>query len=304
MKLSVFVVTYNQEKYIRQCLDSILMQKVDFDYEVVIGEDNGTDGTRAICEEYAEKYPQIKLLPLIDNLGYFMNWKRVLANCEGEYIAMCEGDDYWIDPNKLQKQADFLDNHLEVGLVFTQNLILETSGNFRNDYVIYKRQIPEVFDFHYLLKKNYFPQTVTVCFKSECLSEYYLKSTKLVSDTALFTVIAEHHLLGFIDTPTGVWREGVGVTSRMNAIFAAKEYTGILKECDKYTKGTYTYKFGKAARCRILYQAYRVERKYYPIAYYYYLVWQISEKGFNRKNIFIILKNTFRKFRKIKHLCH
>ena len=69
MKLSVFVVTYNQEKYIHQCLDSILMQEVDFDYEVVIGEDHGTDGTRVICEEYAEKYPQVRLLPLMKNLG-------------------------------------------------------------------------------------------------------------------------------------------------------------------------------------------------------------------------------------------
>lgn len=69
MKLSVFVVTYNQEKYIRQCLDSILMQKTNFDYEVVIGEDHGTDGTRAICEEYAAKYPQVHLLSLTENLG-------------------------------------------------------------------------------------------------------------------------------------------------------------------------------------------------------------------------------------------
>lgn len=111
MKLSVFVVTYNQEKYIRQCLDSILMQKVDFDYEVVIGEDHGTDGTRAICEEYAAKYPQVRLLPLTENLGVAGNWRRVLLECKGDYIAMCEGDDYWIDENKLQKQVDFLDRN-------------------------------------------------------------------------------------------------------------------------------------------------------------------------------------------------
>ena len=97
MKLSVFVVTYNQEKYIRQCLDSILMQEVYFDYEVVIGEDHGTDGTRAICEEYAEKYSQIRLLPLTKNMGISGNWRRVLLECKGEYIAMCEGDDYWLD---------------------------------------------------------------------------------------------------------------------------------------------------------------------------------------------------------------
>ena len=118
MKLSVFVVTYNQEKYIRQCLDSILMQKVDFDYEVVIGEDHGTDGTRAICEEYAAKYPQIRLLPLIENLGITKNWQRVLSECKGDYIAMCEGDDYWTDSNKLQIQMSFLEHNKEYPLCF------------------------------------------------------------------------------------------------------------------------------------------------------------------------------------------
>ena len=118
MKLSVFVVTYNQEKYIRQCLDSILMQKVDFDYEVVIGEDHGTDGTRAICEEYAKKYPQVRLLPLTENLGIARNWQRVLSECNGEYIAMCEGDDYWTNSLKLQKQVDFLEQHEQYELCF------------------------------------------------------------------------------------------------------------------------------------------------------------------------------------------
>ena len=153
MKLSVFVVTYNQEKYIRQCLDSILMQRIDFDYEIVIGEDHGADKTRAICEEYVSKYSHVRLLPLTKNMGYFMNWKRVLSNCKGEYIAMCEGDDYWIDEFKLQKQVDFLDSHQNVGLVFTQNLILGKTGNLRNDYTIDNRHLPQVFDFHFLLKK-------------------------------------------------------------------------------------------------------------------------------------------------------
>ena len=132
MKLSVFVVTYNQEKYIRQCLDSILMQKVDFDYEVVIGEDHGTDGTRAICEEYAEKYPQVRLLPLKERLGIARNWQRVLSECKGEYIAMCEGDDYWTDPLKLQKQVDFLDLNKEYVLSFHDATII----NEKNEVVV------------------------------------------------------------------------------------------------------------------------------------------------------------------------
>lgn len=118
MKLSVFVVTYNQEKYIAQCLDSILMQKVDFDYEIVIGEDHGTDGTRAICEEYADKHPKIRLLPLIDNIGVVKNWIRTIGSCQGDFIALCEGDDYWTNENKLQEEYNYLLNNQDYGLVY------------------------------------------------------------------------------------------------------------------------------------------------------------------------------------------
>lgn len=119
MKLSVFLVTYNQERYIRKALDSILMQEVDFDYEVIIGEDCSTDSTPQICDEYATKYPFVKVYHHKKNLGLLGNWEFVWNHCTGEYIAMLEGDDYWIDSKKLQKQVDFLDVHPEYALTFT-----------------------------------------------------------------------------------------------------------------------------------------------------------------------------------------
>lgn len=105
--LSVNMITYNHEKYIAQALDSVLMQKVDFKYEIVVGEDCSTDRTRAILLEYQEKYPHIFNLILHEkNVGAAKNVQAVDQACRGEYIAALEGDDYWTDPYKLQTQVD------------------------------------------------------------------------------------------------------------------------------------------------------------------------------------------------------
>ena len=113
-KVSVFMITYNHEKYIAEALDSILMQKTDFDFDIVIGEDCSTDATRRIVLEYSRKYPdKIKLLLHNVNVGFISNMMYVLEACTGKYVAMCEGDDYWTDPFKLQKQVDFLETNKE-----------------------------------------------------------------------------------------------------------------------------------------------------------------------------------------------
>lgn len=121
--VSVCVQTYQHAPYIRQALDSILMQKTDFPFEILIGEDESTDGTREICMEYAEKYPdKIRLfLNSRENVIYIngqptgrWNFMNNLKNARGKYIANLPGDDYWTDPQKLQKQFDILESHNEI----------------------------------------------------------------------------------------------------------------------------------------------------------------------------------------------
>jgi glycosyltransferase involved in cell wall biosynthesis len=108
--VSICMITYNHEKFIRQAIESVLAQKTDFDYELVIGEDCSTDNTRAICIEYAEKHQgKIKLLLHEENMGMIPNFLKTLNSCSGKYVAMLEGDDYWTHPLKLQKQVDFLE---------------------------------------------------------------------------------------------------------------------------------------------------------------------------------------------------
>lgn len=128
MKLSVFVVTYNQEKFIRECLNGILMQEVDFEYEVIIGDDCSIDRTSSICDEFAEKYPFIQVYHHKRNKGLLGNWEFVMNKCQGEYIALLEGDDYWIDAKKLQRQVSWMDEHPEFTLTFTRARIQYENG--------------------------------------------------------------------------------------------------------------------------------------------------------------------------------
>ena len=111
--VSVCVVTYNQEKWIQQALDSILAQQTDYPFEIIIGEDHGTDGTRAICSEYADKYENVTLIPSQENLGVTANWIQCVQAGKGKYIMSCAGDDWWHNPNKIQLQVDYMEAHPE-----------------------------------------------------------------------------------------------------------------------------------------------------------------------------------------------
>ena len=116
--VSVLVTPYNQKDYLRQTLDSILMQQCDFEFEILIGEDCSTDGTREICQEYAAQHADRIVLCLNErNKGLLNNYFDIFLKARGKYIADCGGDDYWLTTIKLQEQVDILENHPEVSLV-------------------------------------------------------------------------------------------------------------------------------------------------------------------------------------------
>ena len=110
--VSVSLICYNQKDYISKAIDSVLMQKTTFPYEIVLADDCSTDGTADICAEYAQKYPDIiKYLPRKKNVGCVRNYLENYKRCTGKYVSYLEGDDFFIDPYKLQKQFDFLENN-------------------------------------------------------------------------------------------------------------------------------------------------------------------------------------------------
>lgn len=117
-KVSVIVPTYNQETLIARTLDSILSQVTDFKYEIIVGDDHSTDGTLNVCLDYARRFPDIvRVIANEHNKGVRDNYFDCLLQARGKYIADCGGDDFWIDPMKLQKEADILDSDPEISLV-------------------------------------------------------------------------------------------------------------------------------------------------------------------------------------------
>lgn len=162
--VSIFILTYNQEKFIAQAIESILMQRTNFHYQLVIGEDCSDDKTRLICDKYAEDYGnKIKLLPSPDkNTGLITNYMRTIKECDGKYIAICDGDDYWIDEYKLQKQVGFLESNPEYSIVYTRVRKFFPNGEFKESNATPKKITT---DFEDLILDNYIP-SVTVLFKN------------------------------------------------------------------------------------------------------------------------------------------
>lgn len=119
-EVSIICITYNQVKYIRECLDSMLMQRTTFPFEILIHDDMSTDGTAQILQDYAEKYPDtVRVMPETENRysqGNRCIFMLLYPMIRGKYVAMCEGDDYWTDPDKLQKQYDAMEAHPECSM--------------------------------------------------------------------------------------------------------------------------------------------------------------------------------------------
>ena len=170
--VSVCMITYNHEKYIAQAIDSVIMQKTNFDYEIVIGEDCSTDRTREIVLEYKTKHPdKIKLLLQEKNVGMMQNFIDTLKACSGKYIALLEGDDYWTDPNKLQEQVDFLEANPEYSMCFTaRHIVDEINGIKRNEY--YNKNIFTIND---IVQNGFISGTQTTVFRNYKDLIYFLK---------------------------------------------------------------------------------------------------------------------------------
>lgn len=209
MKLSVLVVAYNQERYIRQCLDGIVGQRTNFEYEVVIGEDYSTDTTRTICEEYARKYSNVRLLSSDSgNLGYESNWSRTLKECRGEYIATCEGDDYWTDMSKLQFQVDYMEAHPECGLCYTDCDIVYDDEN-RVETAIFRQGLA-VLDSKNPMRGYGYKGNVSWVIRREVVP--FVEIPKDCTDVPLIIMYEafRHFKFGYIDRVTSIFRKHSG----------------------------------------------------------------------------------------------
>ena len=204
---SVAIITYNQEKYISQTLDSILQQRHSFKYEIVIGDDCSTDGTQEIIKKYAEKYPDIiKTIFNNPNLGIIKNYFNVINHCSGKYIMECAGDDFWL-PEKVQTQIDFMEQNPEVGMCYGYaKKWLESKQCFSKKYFGSKKETMDE-----LLEGNDIPAP-TVCFRNELIKKYIdevhpIEKGWLMEDYPEWLWFAGNSKITFIQKSLAVYRE-------------------------------------------------------------------------------------------------
>jgi glycosyltransferase involved in cell wall biosynthesis len=148
-------VTYNEQDYVAQSIESVLMQRTDFNYEIVIGEDCSTDSTRQIVRQYADRNPgKLRLALHSFNIGPGASFYQMLLRCHGEFMALLDGDDYWTVPDKLQKQLVFLDHHPECAMCF-HNVIESRLDSIRGSWGFTPPDRKEISDLGELLPRNF-----------------------------------------------------------------------------------------------------------------------------------------------------
>ncbi len=209
MKISVIVTTFNHEKYIAQCLESIRCQKGDFQMEVIIGDDSSTDHTRAIAQQFQEKYPEIfAVLPAGPNLGITKNLKRCLDACSGKYIAICEGDDYWTDTNKLQKQMIFLESHPDYSMCFSALIIYYEDIDKFEPYQDQLRLSQDVLTTEELIEQNYIGNFSCCMYRTDVVKNLPDKLFEMFTVDWMFNIsCSQFGKIGFIRDRMSVYRK-------------------------------------------------------------------------------------------------
>ena len=218
--VSIFCIVYNAKNYIKQCLEGFLMQKGNFNFEVLIHDDCSTDGTKKIIEEYAKKYPNI-IKPYYEEENQYKkgNLTNIMINmymkCRGKYIASCDGDDYWCDEYKLQKQVNFMETHPDYALCYhpAKKIYVDDSSC---PVVIGKSKYKNPQPYYNEIKSNFILAS-SVIYKTE-----YLKSELKDYPTSIYPidwynhiVVAKHGKIGYLPDVMYVYRwhnQGISYT--------------------------------------------------------------------------------------------
>lgn len=218
--LSIVCHTFNQENYLEETIKGFLLQKTNFPFEIILHDDASTDGTSKIIKKYENLYPnQITAILQTEN-KYSKNiniWSEfTFPAAKGKYIAICEGDDYWTDENKLQKQVDFLEQNPEYVVCWTDYLNYNgtdfTENNFKISDKIFK------IDFNNLFHP-YCTLSLTTVFKKEAMDMQLLSGLKHYKDNSLYMILLRKGFGAFINEKMAVYRIHAGGTYSMKSLF-------------------------------------------------------------------------------------
>jgi glycosyltransferase involved in cell wall biosynthesis len=207
-KLSVLLVTYNHEKYIRQALDGVMMQETDFDFEIVVADDYSQDSTLAIIEEYARDNLNLRVLPTERNAGITRNYQRGFAACRGEYVAVLEGDDFWISPTKLESSVAFLEQHPECAFCFHRFLMHdEASGRFSAHPPLEIGTAFALFTAAQLARDNFIGNFSACVYRRELIDRLDPSLFEMkVYDWMLNITVAQAGMIGYLPTIMSIYR--------------------------------------------------------------------------------------------------
>lgn len=220
--VSICCLTYNHALYIRQCLDGFIMQETNFPIEILIHDDASTDGTQEIIKGYEAKYPNI-IKPIYQKENQYSKGVKVslynYSRAKGKYIAICEGDDYWTDPYKLQKQVDFLESHPNYVMCSHKYIRLRD-----NNAEILPKDISKygrIYSLNDLIRGNWFFQPLTIMYRCESLDLKYLKTYEHTKDlTLIYALLRKGNGICMPDImgvyrihSNGIW-SGIGMNER------------------------------------------------------------------------------------------
>lgn len=241
--VSVCVFTHNHEKYIAQCLESILMQRTSFKYEIIIGEDYSKDNTRRICESFKAMYPQnITLLDRGKNLGICENMFDTLKNASGEYLALIDGDDYWIHPFKLQNQFEYLEANREINMVFHQTIRI---NELTKAIDLFVKDEKSIYKFDDILDK-WIIATGAMFFRKEAMDypEFLLHTHNF--DLAIQLIVNRNcKEIGFLKDIMSVYRINSGSNTyspNYDSLNTWKRLKLLFEEFDEYSSHKYSEK--------------------------------------------------------------
>lgn len=212
--VSVFMMTYNHERYLAQALDSVLAQVRDFSMEIVIGEDCSTDNTRAIVLDYHRRYPDL-IRPLLppQNIGAMNNQIQIMEACRGKYVAILEGDDYWTDVHKLVRQVNFLESHPDFSFCFHNALVVHEDGSGKASHLM-TSDIKSEYSLDDITRE-WNIATASVVYRRQLLPELPMWARDATAaDLPMFVTLANQGRVGFLPEVMSVYRINAGGVSR------------------------------------------------------------------------------------------
>ena len=247
--ISVCMITYGHASYIDEAINSVLMQQTEYDFELVIVNDNSPDDTDILVNRLINEHHRgslIKYFKHEKNIGMMPNFMFALDQCKGKYIALCEGDDYWIDAKKLQKQVRFMEENEDFSFVFTDALV--KYENSLLDSYLFSKQIygRDIFSIEDVINVEWFIPTASILFKNSLLDKPPFMKDVLNGDFLVQVILASKGKIKFFKEQTSVYRRNDGsFSAQLNLIKVYEKQKELLGMFKNYFEGKYDASLNK-----------------------------------------------------------